>query len=184
MMRRRYKHVCVDLETLGTVPGCVVLEIGAVAFDEDTPSEDWPVFRREVAMRAPDQRERWIDVDTLTWWTNRAKDGAVIPGLARGMDLGDALRAFFEWFRQVEAEDVRVWSWGMDFDFGILRNAADQMGEKLPWRYNRQRCARTLCEELGVKRQGMVSHEASDDALCEAQAVVVALQQCRVRSAE
>jgi DNA polymerase III epsilon subunit-like protein len=29
------RDVMVDLETLGTVPGCVILSIGAVAFDEN-----------------------------------------------------------------------------------------------------------------------------------------------------
>lgn len=178
-MRRRFKHVCVDLETLATVPGAVVLEIGAVAFDLDVPEEEWLRFSREVAMRAPDQQERVIDVDTLDWWTKRAKEGAVIPGLSAGMDLADAVRAFFEWFRQHEAEDCRVWAWGMDFDFGILKNAADQIGEKLPWRYNNQRCARTLCQELGVSREGEVTHEACWDAVQEARAVVAALSSLR-----
>lgn len=180
---RKWTHVCVDLETLSTVPGAVVLEIGAVAFARKKGTKEYvmgPEFSVEVSMRAPDQQERDIDDDTLIWWADRMKDGAMLPGQHGGMGLRNALEWLCEWARKHVSEDALWWAWGTDFDLSILWDGLRQFDLDEPWRYHNGRCARTACKMMGVQREGDVRHIAVEDARQEAAAVIRALQMCDV----
>ena len=173
----KWAHVCIDLETLATCPAAVVLEIGAVLFDpeEKEPEQQiGPGFSRQVSLRAGDQQLREIDPDTWIWWATKMEEGHSMPGMHEGGELRDVLTDLFEWIRKNTVEDLRVWSWGIDFDLAILADAARDFQMPLPWKYSRQRCARTLCEELAVKRYGDVTHDAVEDAQQEALAVCAA----------
>lgn len=183
-LRKDWPCVMIDLETIGTVPGSVVIEVAAVMFSP-TRRELGPVFVKEVSMRAHDQQGREIDEDTLAWWMDRVKEGIVMPGLHGGqdslrlviMDLGEFLRAYL-------ADRGLVWSWGIDFDLGILADAYRDYGIEQPWSYGRQRDARTLCQELQVERQGEIHHRAHADAQQEAEAVMEAIALAREIIAE
>lgn len=170
----KWPCVMIDLETLGTKPASVVLEIGVVCFDP-VRMEMGPELRREVSMRSPDQQEREVDEETLIWWAGRIGEGVVMPGLHNGMTLRNALEELDEFLRRYWDSKGEVWSWGIDFDLGILVDAMRDYQMPCPWRYTQQRDARTLCETLGVKREGEVLHAAVDDARQEAQAVMAAM---------
>ncbi len=175
----KWPHVCVDIETMATVPGAVILEIGLVAFgpvmmkrgEMGTGTE----FSVEVALRAVDQQEREMDDDTLFWWVDRMKDGATMPGQHGGQTLRYALEWMCEWARKYVEEDAQWWAWGTDFDISILNDALRQFDMPAPWKYAKVRCARTLCAVAGVKRKGEVQHIALEDARQEAVAVMEAL---------
>jgi len=176
MIGQAWPCAMIDLETLGTAPGSVVLEVGAVLFCPKT-GQMGPHFAQEVAMRAPDQQEREIDEETMMWWMERVKEGVMMPGLHGGADsLRWVCEGLGEFFRQYLDPSGKVWSWGTDFDLGILADAHRDFGIELPWRYHRQRDARTLCKELGVERDGDVAHRALEDAIQEAAAVMKALR--------
>ena len=175
---RLWPAACLDLETLATVPRAVVLEIGLVAFDPMT-GELGPEFSKEVALRATDQQLRDLDEETLAWGVALMAQGHAMPGMHDGESLRDALTALVAWAGARLAPDALVWAWGMDFDFPILKDGLDEFHLPLPWRYNSQRCARTLCKTLGVERQGAVIHAAAADARQEALAVMTALRRAR-----
>ena len=173
-MCRRWPAVCVDVETLGTLPTAGILEIGAVCFDP-VSGEVGPYFVSKVSMSG--QKERTLDFATLKWWVDQERGGLRMP-LAAAEESGNGLTAVK--LRMVafmaantDPQEVHVWAWGMDFDFPILRDA---FGDHGMWRHYNQRCARTLCAELGVKREGMVVHRAVADALQEARAVIAAMR--------
>ena len=172
---RQWPAVCVDIETLATCPAAVVLEIGAVCFDPAT-GQMGPEFSTEVAMRSPDQQERVVDEETFRWWAERMADGAAMPGLHGGMALMAALEWLCEWSENHVDEGAEWWAWGTDFDFGILSDALREGHMDVPWRYNRQRCARTICQVTGTRRDGDVTHAALEDARQEAAAVCRALR--------
>jgi len=173
--QRQWPCACIDLETLSTSADAVVLEMGAVMFDPAT-LELGPEYHAEVEMRAPDNRLRGIDAGTMVWWAERVKEGHDMPGVYGGGSLWGALQGLAEFMaRHADPEEVEMWAWGSDFDFGILRHAHDEAQMKLPWRYSRQCDARSFCGKLGIKRVGPVTHQALADAKQEAQAVMGAL---------
>lgn len=170
----KWPCVMIDLETLGTSPAAVVLEIGVVCFDP-VRMEMGPELRREVSMRSPDQQEREVDEETFMWWAGRISDGVMMPGLHDGMTLRNALVELDEFLRRYWDSKGEVWSWGIDFDLGILVDAMRDYQINSPWKYAQQRDARTLCKVLGVEREGEVLHAAVDDARQEAAAVLKAM---------
>ncbi len=172
---RKWPAVCVDLESLGTTSGAVLLEIGAVCFDPET-GEFGPEFEFEVDARAQDFRN--ADVETLLWWADRRAEGVEMPGVeAHDGELWAGLRCFADFMEaHTRSGEVELWAWGVDFDCGILKDAwRPMLGEtQLPWIYPNQRDARTFCKKLGVEREGKIAHRALADARQEARAVMAA----------
>ena len=66
--------VMLDLETLGTRPGCVILTLGAVKFDPYSLREpdSGIYFRVDVDEQTALGRE--VQEDTLNWWLNQSED--------------------------------------------------------------------------------------------------------------
>jgi hypothetical protein len=176
--RKDWPAVMIDLETLGTTPDSVVLEVAAVCFD---PEERilGPHCVYEVSLRSPDQQLRAIDEGTLMWWAAQVAGGNTMPGLHGGMTLRDSMLNLCEFLRKWHLGGGEVWSWGIDFDLGILADAMADYQIDLPWAYHKQRDARTLCKVLRVDRSGETQHRALDDAMAEAHAVMAALQKAK-----
>jgi hypothetical protein len=171
---RDWPAVLIDLETLGTTPDAVVLEVAAVCFD---PAEQrmGPFCVYEVAMRSPDQQMRAIGEETFMWWGDQVAKGVLMPGLHGGMTLRAAMGNLCEFLRKWHKGGGEVWSWGIDFDLGICADAMRDYQMEVPWSYAKQRDARTLCKVMGVTRDGEVMHRALDDAQAEVEAVMEAL---------
>jgi 3'-5' exoribonuclease-like protein len=141
-----YTDVMVDLETLGTAPGSVILSIGAVAFNEAQPEAEWKLFN-SGAISVMDSRtyELTIDEGTLAWWlkqdlvARQVLDDA-LNGNASVL-LHAALRDFTAWY----PSGTRLWGNGANFDNVLLRSAYSAMGgTAAPWPYYDDRCYRTL----------------------------------------
>jgi hypothetical protein len=167
--RARWPAVMVDLETLSTRAEATIVEIGAVAFDPVTG--EVAAEGLEVGVSALSQR-RHVCGRTLEWWQEQRKKGLRVPldgqeslcvGLAR---LGDYLT-------RLTREGVTVWAWGAAFDLAILEDAARDYtpAGALPWKYWQGRCARTVCEVAGIRREGVVTHSSLADARQAAEAV-------------
>lgn len=163
-------NIMVDLETLGTVPGCVVLSIGAVAFDA---SGTYAEFYQQIY--TPSCTERFLTVNkaTMKWWEAQTPEARRIlhdcNDPLSSVDLPTALNQFTS-FVEVHGDDVRVWGNGADFDNALLTVAYDVCGRKIPWKFYNSRCYRTLKEQfpdIKLERTGTY-HNALDDARCQA----------------
>lgn len=184
--KRRWPCVCVDLESLDVRPGGRIIEIGAVCFDPRT-GELGPSFELEIDPEHADQDARSVDLQTVMWWGERKLEGIVMPGwdLEHSVELWsalDGLRLFLAENTEIRdcVSQAKIWAWGSDFDFPMLRNAYDACHDPLPWKYSKQRDARTFCEELGMKRLGDVKHRALPDAKQEARAIMAAFGKIKV----
>jgi hypothetical protein len=163
-------HVMVDLETLGTVPGCIVLSIGAVYFDRTgLGREFYTVVKRQTCTRAG----LFADADTLAWWQRQPEAAkAVLKQAAKGgagvLALPAALRAFNAFL--VCPGGAKVWGNGADFDNPILRVAYDKTGIVPGWAPFNGRCYRTLKNGLHGPKLTRVGthHNALDDAKSQA----------------
>ena len=130
-----------DLETLGTRPGCVILTIGAVLFDPYSLKEPGPGIYMRVDADEQIARGREVQEDTLQWWMNQADD-------IREEALGESGRVSVEqMYRELNKICVgvqNIWAQGPVFDIAILENIYRQYGWPTPWQFWQISDSRTL----------------------------------------
>lgn len=165
-------HVMLDLETLGTAPGCAILSIGAVEFDAHT-GKLGPEFYQVVNTESCRIKGLTEDPGTLKWWNDRAPDARkVLAEAATSKNgLGGALVMFTRYLEQFGKRNLYVWGCGADFDQPIIAACYAKCSYPLPWPFYNNRCYRTLRALGKVKgdppRHG-VYHHALDDAKTQA----------------
>jgi hypothetical protein len=183
----------VDLETRGTVPGCVGFSIGAVEFlplEGRTGSEFYTVISIEDSL-ACFLRE---DADTVEWWDKQSEEARQALTAAMQPDapkLAAALEDFNRWQAALGLKSkIRTWGNGADFDNPILRCMYDCAGVSPYAGSYGGRCYRTmknLDELLGasfafrkLQRTG-THHHALDDAKSQAMHLMEELAVIRAR---
>ena len=180
--------IIIDLETLGTRPGCTIIEIGACAIDNGT-GEICANFSRRVSgtysysdvRRVAEGKDclGGVESGTASWWTmDYGRDETLRKILSRryspSSDI-DALLAFNEWCGKVrDFSEARVWGNGPTFALSILAHAYEREHIPLPWYSYEERCVRTALEMANYEK-GSVSwiengprHRALNDARHEA----------------
>jgi hypothetical protein len=166
-----YDNVMVDLETLGTVPGSVILSIGAVAFNEMDVSEEgfYTPIRRESCFQAG----LTADQTTLDWWERQSEEARKVLFDPAGASLEEALRRFNEYLGQFPGT-VSIWGNGANFDNPLLACAFKAVGVTPYYRFWNERCYRTVKNQypdIELTRVGTY-HNALDDARCQAEHLV------------
>ena len=165
--------VMVDLETLGTGPGCAILSIGAVAFDpaNDYIGASFHVVVSTASCRALGLRE---EVGTVEWWAKQSEQARAVLAEAErdGVSVGEALEAFSAFLRSHGGKPrVKVWGNGADFDNAILADLYRRTGREAPWQFWNSRCFRTLKALAPGHEPERVGthHNAVDDARHQAE---------------
>ncbi len=163
--------IMVDLETLGSGPGCAILSIGAVAFD---PASGFigATLHSLVSTRSCRALGLREEPETLQWWSRQSPEARRLLLQAQHPDaapLAVALDSFARFIRSHGGRDrVRVWGNGADFDNAILAHLYRVTDERPPWAFWNSRCFRTFKNIAGGKdleptREG-THHNALDDA--------------------
>lgn len=164
------QDVMIDLETLGTVPGCSILSIGAVAFNTCTGEIDdglYTIVSRESCKKLGLHE----DDGTIKWWEGqgeKARDVLIASASQMAAPLPMALEELNAYLRQYSC--VRVWGNGADFDNPILACAYRVAGVKPGWAAYNGRCYRTvknMAKHVKLVRSG-THHNALDDAISQA----------------
>lgn len=167
------QDVMVDLETLGQVPGFVILSIGAVGFNETALDNDdfYCVVHRPTCLDVYLREEE----GTKAWWDRQSEEARHV--LEKSLDenhalpLQKALEYFNNFLRRFGGQqNVRVWGNGSDFDNAGLSCAYDAAGVKPGWNFWNNRCYRTLKNQapaIKLVREGTY-HNALDDAKSQA----------------
>ena len=163
-----YTDVMVDIETLGTAPGSVVLSIGAVAFDASREDETGWLTWDSHAISVASSKAVGLEVDAakILWWSQQSFEvrHLVNEAMAGGKHIVNALQEFARWF----PAGARLWGNGSDFDNVLLTAAYKRVNVEQPWKFYNNRCFRTMKnlypqvaapEFLGLK------HDAAADAL-------------------
>jgi hypothetical protein len=159
-----------DLETLGTRPGCVILTLGAVKFDPYSLREPGPGIYFRVDVDEQTALDREVQEDTLNWWLQQSED-------VREEALGEQDRVSLDtMYRDLNRFLVgvnNIWAQGPLFDFAILEHLYRQMGWPTPWHYWQIRDSRTLFGVHGDPRvKGKAGlHNALEDCVSQATAV-------------
>jgi exodeoxyribonuclease VIII len=161
------KDVMLDLETLGTKPGCIVLSVGAVAFGPDRLGDE---FYAVLNVEQQEAEGLTRDPATCAWWEKQSKKARRIFSEPQ-IDLGEALTDFSTFCARLGAPSkIRMWGNGSDFDNPILQAVYEAASRKQPWGTYRNRCYRTLkglAPSVGLVRGG-THHNALDDAKTQA----------------
>lgn len=164
--------VMIDLETVGSVPGCGICSIGAAACTED----GWIRDRLYIIVSRISCREYGLfeQQNTLDWWATQPEDARHILDLAEdpegSMTLPDALGELNRFVRR-QGPNVEVYGNGSDFDNAILAAAARAAHVELAWPFWQNRCYRTLkarAPHVRLQREG-THHNALDDACSQAE---------------
>lgn len=193
-MATTLNHVMVDLETLGTVPGCVGFSIGAVQFHpgrNELGSTFYAVVNVDSALDHLLREEE----ATRDWWAQQSAEARATLEDARagkGMSLPDAMRGLNSFLLGLGGmRSLRLYGNGADFDNPILRVMWDASGVKMldsDAGFFGGRCYRTLksLDELfgsdfafdRISRQGTY-HNALDDAKSQAQHLMANIARIR-----
>lgn len=165
-----------DLETMGTQPGALLLSIGAVRFN---PNDTSYVLDREAQFQKfhvgiePTSAEAYgltVEVNTALWWMHDDQQAARASLAAlEQTDLATALEGFAQW-AQLEPFDA-IWGNSASFDCGLLSAAYAKVGMERPWKFWQERCYRTLkglAPEVKVPELEGVPHNALYDATRQA----------------
>jgi hypothetical protein len=173
-------HVMIDLETLGSRPGCKILSIGAVVFGPAGLDRSFYVNVDRMSQSPIGLRE---DPDTIKWWSeqNEAARRAVFD-VTDAVPVRVALHRLTDFLTAVsfvddvsDRRDVCVWGNGAGFDQPILAAVFHADGiPKLPWKFWNERCYRTLKNSNhGVPYvHPKIAHHALEDAKAQARHLV------------
>jgi DNA polymerase III epsilon subunit-like protein len=170
----------VDIESLGTEPGAVILSIGAVVFDAGGVDEDGG-FYAEVDSVSCQDAGLTIDADTLDWWLGEDEEAKTV--LTGGDPLADVLSEFASWFTRQDADEV--WANSPSFDCRLLGAAFDAVDVDVPWEYWNERDFRTLSDlpgaasDVSIDDADAVDHDAFDDAVVQARVASKVLDSLR-----
>lgn len=147
----------VDIETLGTKPGCVVLSAAGVWFDRELAGT-YVAFNDTYMI--PDMLARGLVVEpkTAAWWFTQPGFFAMVDRMA----VASSIEYSAEVINTTLGRAKRVWSCGPDFDPPILSHALG-----LDWPFWKNRDVRTMRDMLVNVEKAVASHDPLED--CERQ---------------
>lgn len=167
-------ELMVDIETLGCIPGSVILSIGAVKFEVDDEGTSWsPVpdgtFHRHITISSCLKAGLTVDQSTILFWLDQSK--AVQEDMVKGLRTDSSsliivLNDFFNWIPPSK-EYSSVWSHS-SFDMSMLDVAFSKVGLCSPWNRKRTLDLRTIEAEavrLGIEPFKYSSLERLHNAL-------------------
>lgn len=162
------RHLMLDLETLGTKPGCVIVSIGACFFSQSGIEEKYyqPIDIRDSSMK--------IDAGTVAWWMGQSEAARAVFSDPSATGIIPALTGFSAFVEQ----DILLWGHGASFDGPILQAAYEHCGMTAPFKFYNFRDTRTLYDIAQVfpEREKGTHHNALDDAIAQAEAVIKAYE--------
>lgn len=166
-------HLMLDLETLGTRPGAIVLAAAFVRFSDEASCT--------LNLSVPDQQALGLETDpaTAAWWQDQeAKHpGAWAAATQNAVPLVQALHHFGQWIAWA-GPDPLVWCHGASFDAPLLGELYRRAGIPCPWQFWSVRDTRTLYDLAGINNKDYAvppPHIALNDAIGQTRAANAAL---------
>lgn len=170
----KFKHLMIDLETMGNKPDSAIVAIGAVPFDMVSGVTDDAIFYEVVELRSSASYGGSIDADTVLWWLDKSDNArSEITNSEKAIDLPVALANLNTFVSAYCDERIQVWGNGSNFDNVILRSAYEHCGITPFWKHWNDRDVRTIVElgrNAGIDPKKDFpfvgdAHNALDDAL-------------------
>lgn len=153
---KKVLNIAVDTETLSRRSTAAIIGIAARVFDPDGGCVEGEDRDFHVAIDATSCAMLGMDFDqdTVDWWSRKSDEQK------KQFELTDRIKSALSKFSIFiedmmllnEADIVRIWCQGTDFDIPILRNAfvsayKDRSEKTIPWKFNEVRDSRTYILE-------------------------------------
>jgi hypothetical protein len=135
---KEFKHLMLDIETLGTKSNSVVLNITAVAFDIET-GDTGATFNQNISIESSLLAGLKVDAGTLKFWLQQDKE-ALKHSLVEPQTLTDVLYEFSAFCNK----NYQVWGRSPRFDWGLVQNLYNNQNLEIPWDFRKERDVRTL----------------------------------------
>lgn len=176
---QQFNDVMLDLETLGNLPGCVILSIGAVEFNSST-GEIGREFYQLIKIQSCLDAGLFVQGDTIEFWMKQKDDAREIITSKLAKPLEMVLNSFASWF-QNKSEQRKIWGNGLGFDISILKMAYHALGMEHPWKYDKERDLRTIVDfapslKFVTKFEG-IRHEPISDSKHQIKYLVAILKE-------
>lgn len=165
-------HVMVDTESLGIVPGCAIVSIGAVKFRFDTGITD--EFYININAESSKKLGMIIDPDTIDWWSRQPSE-ARRAWMKNPTEPREAFEKFNDWFGN---NKQMFWCQGSSADAAWLTVYYDKLKIERPWKYWNEMDLRTVYTMIGVDNRALrakdddIHHNALDDAKSQARHLI------------
>lgn len=141
----------IDIETLGTKPGCVILSIGAVAFDplqkydEGFKYSDYNVFYCNLTIFDQLLSGLTIEQGTVDWWKIQSPEAVGALTDPDPISLYSGIGRLISWFDSLGGDRGKVWANSPDFDLAIIEKASEIINfNRIPWSFRDKADLRTI----------------------------------------
>lgn len=161
-----------DIETLGTRPGAVILAAAFVRFSDEAHCT--------LNFSIPDQQALGLEIDpeTHAWW-GRQDPAAWAAATENPLPIAAALPYVATWLQWAAGGgEALIWCHGATFDAPLLGELYRRAGIACPWAFWSVRDTRTLYDLAGVDVKAYAvppPHIALNDAIGQTRAANVAL---------
>ena len=161
-MTNIYKHLMLDIETMGSQSYSSIVSIGAVEFDLDTGNVG-ETFYRNINLKSCLDAGLIVNADTIMWRLKQNEEAR----LALSKDTIELAQALLDFSIFCKNKDYEVWGNSARFDCGILGDAYNKLNLQIPWDFRKERDVRTLVSfapdiKKNYKYEG-VAHNALQD---------------------
>lgn len=166
-------HIMLDIESLGTRPGAIILSAALVRFSDEACVQ--------VNLAIEPQRALGMHSDPATeqWWSTQSPE-AWAAATCNPIPPADALGFLRDWILWASPTDEPfVWCHGATFDAPLLVELYRLLGASPPWQFWNVRDTRTLYDLAGVNVKDYAvppPHIALNDAIGQTRAANVALR--------
>lgn len=166
----------IDIETLSAQSSALILSIGGCRFNEDS-LEISDKFLYNIDFKGALHQypgKFHVDPETVEWW--KKQDVQLWNSMMKNqLPIEDVTDRLYQWLIPTQ----EIWCWGMSFDIPILDHTFRVVGKpKSPWKYQNQRCARTVASIFGMTPDRDVGnrHDALDDSIAQAKLMMEILK--------
>ena len=137
-------NIMIDLETLGVIPGCVILSLAAVEFELNT-GKIGRYFYENISIESSLEENFKIEEESWRWWSEQDND-VKKEIVTNPKPLKIVLEGLDRFLNDInpDRKSIRVWGNGSSFDLGILSFAYFQLRMKIPWMFWAERDLRTI----------------------------------------
>lgn len=173
-------HIMLDIETLGTKPGCVVLSIGAVSFNPAAASAPQGTFYAEIDIFSSLMAGLTIDPQTVEFWQKQTKEKRTQTIFANPINIYAAFNTFIDWV-QMQSPDEKnrfVWANSPSFDCLILETALLRCEMEWPWTFRDLTDCRTAYRMAKLDISSIAPSKEAHHALADAEYQVRAIHRC------
>lgn len=134
-----FKHLMLDIETMGNESYSSIISIGALEFDIET-GKTGREFYVNVDLQSCMDLGLIVNASTIMWWLGQNEQARKDLTTREALPIKEALIKFSEFCPQ----DIQIWGNSARFDCGILQNAYNKALIPIPWKFWNERCLRTL----------------------------------------